>query len=64
MIRISVVVPIWNTPKVYLDQCIDSIKKNLEIFQDVEVLLINDCSTEPYIETTLKEVERANNKFK
>lgn len=41
--RISVIVPIYNTEK-YLNRCIDSILS--QTLNDIELILINDCSTD------------------
>ena len=42
-IKISVIVPIYNTEK-YLNRCIDSILS--QTLNDIELILINDCSTD------------------
>lgn len=43
MIKISVIVPVYNTSK-YLKKCLDSlVNQNL---QDIEIIVINDCSTD------------------
>lgn len=43
MIRVSVVVPVYNTSK-YLSRCLDSLVN--QTLDDIEVLVINDCSTD------------------
>ena len=65
MIKLSVIVPVYNTPAPLLEHCLSSIQENLcSMNDDVEVLLINDGSTEPYIEPMLKAVESVNSCFK
>lgn len=61
--KLSVIVPVYNVPKVLLEQCISSIKDNLESFHDAEVFLINDGSTRPYIDKILKEVESSDSRI-
>ena len=57
MIELSVVVPIYNTPKDLLRHCLTSILENLSTMnEEVEVFLINDGSTEVYIDSLLTEV--------
>ena len=65
MIKLSVIIPIYNTPAPLLDHCISSIRDNLCLMGDeVEVLMINDGSTEPHIESMLKAMETADCRFK
>ena len=65
MIKLSVIIPIYNTPEPLLEHCISSIQENLQQMGDeVEVLLINDGSTVSYIEPMFKAVEAADNRFK
>ena len=65
MVKLSVIIPIYNTPAPFLEHCISSIRENLYLMADeVEVLLINDGSTESYIESMLKAVETADCRFK
>ena len=65
MIKLSVIIPIYNTPVSYLEHCISSVQENLRLMSDeVEILMINDGSTEPHIETMLKAVETADSRFK
>ena len=63
MVKLSVIVPIYNTPQDLLEHCITSIQQNLEKLEDIEILLINDGSTEPYIEPILKGVEDRHFKY-
>lgn len=65
MVKLSVIIPIYNTPAPFLEHCISSIRENLYLMADeVEVLLINDGSTESYIEPMLKAVETVDCRFK
>lgn len=65
MIKLSVIIPIYNTPEPLLEHCISSIQENLQQMGDeVEVLLINDGSTVSHIEPMLKAAEAADNRFK
>ena len=65
MVKLSVIIPIYNTPAPFLEHCISSIRDNLNLMGDeVEVLLINDGSSETYIEPMLKAVETADCRFK
>ena len=43
MIKISVIVPIYNTEK-YLDKCLNSLVN--QTFKDIEIILVNDGSTD------------------
>lgn len=65
MIKLSVIVPVYNTPASLLEHCLSTIQENLCLMSDdVEVLLINDGSTEPHIEPMLKAAETNNSRFK
>ena len=62
---LSVIVPVYNTPREFLEHCISSIKDNLHFFlNEVEVLLINDGSTKPYIQEILKLAEKEDPRFR
>lgn len=43
MIKVSVIVPVYNTSK-YLKRCLDSLVN--QTLSDIEILVINDCSTD------------------
>lgn len=43
MVKISVIVPVYNTSK-YLKKCLDSLVN--QTLQDIEIIVINDCSTD------------------
>lgn len=50
---ISVVLPVYNTPKDYLRQAIDSVRA--QIYPHWELCISDDCSTEPHVATVLEE---------
>jgi len=64
MISLSVVIPIYNTPKHLLEHCLTSIQDNIKDMKDVEVLMINDGSTVPYIAPLLQEKAQTDNHFR
>ena len=64
MISLSVVIPIFNTPKHLLEHCLTSIHNNIKDMKDVEVLMINDGSTEPYIVPLLQEKAQVDCRFR
>ena len=51
MPKISVIVPVYNTEK-YIEKCLDSIVN--QTFQDIEIIVINDGSTDHAEEKVLK----------
>lgn len=62
---LSVIVPVYNTPRELLEHCISSIKDNIRnLGGGTEILCINDGSTEPYIEEMLKQSEKEDSRFK
>lgn len=63
MIKLSVIIPIYNTPRELLEHCLSSIKENISNMEGVEILCVNDGSTEPYIEEMLKETEKQDKRF-
>ena len=64
MISLSVVIPIFNTPKHLLEHCLRSIQDNIKEMEDVEVLMINDGSTEPHIVPLLQEKAQVDCRFR
>ena len=64
MKELSVIIPIYNTPKSLLEHCLASVQENICNMRDeVEVFLINDGSTKQYIEPVLKETEASDSRF-
>lgn len=49
MPSISIIVPIYNTKKKYLKKCVESLIN--QTFKDIEIILVNDGSTEKHVET-------------
>jgi len=53
---ISIVIPVYNTPIEFIEECVDSI--NSQTFKDYEVILVNDGSNEEvsqFLRTLVKE---------
>lgn len=50
-IKLSVIVPIYNTPENFLQNCLESL--HCQNFMNVEFLIINDGSTESWIESAV-----------
>lgn len=48
---VSVLMPVYNTKEAYLREAIDSILG--QTFKDFELLILNDCSTDPEVEKTV-----------
>ena len=61
---LSVIVPVYNTPRELLEHCISSIQDNIRNLGGAEILCINDGSTEPHIEEFLKQAEKEDPRFK
>ena len=56
-IRLSIIIPVYNS-KTYLKECLNSICQ--QVRQDVEIILINDCSTDGSIKICKKFSEKYN----
>lgn len=56
--KISIIIPVYNTPEKYLKECFNSIKK--QTYQNIEVLVVNDGSNE----TTTKFINKYSKEFK
>ena len=52
MPRISVLLPVYNTPELYLRECIDGILS--QTFADFELIIVNDASPDENVERTVK----------
>ncbi len=59
----SIIIPIYNTPQQLLVNCLSSIQENIDVMDGVEVLMINDGSTDVVIESILKEKAKENASF-
>lgn len=57
---ISVIIPIYNVEK-YLEECLDSVVANLSCGLDIEVILVNDGSTDKSAEIAKGYVDRYSN---
>ncbi|WP_295156254.1 glycosyltransferase family 2 protein [uncultured Brachyspira sp.] len=60
MIKVSVIIPIYNVEK-YLSKCLDSIIN--QTLKDIEIICINDCSTDNS-ENIIKEYIKKDNRIK
>lgn len=60
MVKISVIVPVYNTQK-YLKECLNSITN--QTFQDIEIICINDGSTDNSLKV-LEEFSKKDNRIK
>lgn len=52
-IMVSIIIPLYNTPKDYFESCLNSIKEQGFNSKTMEVIIIDDCSTEDYSEIFL-----------
>ena len=59
MVKVSVIIPCYNQGK-YLEETVDSVLKSS--FQDFEIVIINDGSTEEYTNELLRNFERPKTK--
>lgn len=57
MKKVSIIVPVYNTPKAYLHACVDSLLA--QTLDSYEIILVNDASTDDTL-SRLQEYERAN----
>lgn len=60
MIKVSVIIPIYNTEK-YLKKCLDSVCN--QTLKDIEIICINDCSTDNSLKI-LEEYAKVDNRIK
>ena len=62
---LSIIIPIYNTSCDLLQRCLASIKQNVQdLKHSVEVLMVDDGSTESYIEKVLKDYEKEDFRFR
>ena len=59
--KISVIIPFYNTPHIYLRKAIDKLIN--QSFQDFELLLINDGSSQDYSDL-IYEYQKVDNRIK
>ena len=59
---ISVLMPVYNTPKEYLDAAIASVTDQL--YQNWELCIADDASTEPWVRPTLERWQKADSRIK
>ena len=59
---ISVLIPVYNAPKEYLDECINSILN--QTYQNFEICLADDASPKAYVKKMLKEYEKKDSRIK
>ena len=55
MPKVSVLLPVYNTPALYLRECIDSILS--QTFKDFELIIVNDGSADQNVERVIKSYE-------
>lgn len=59
---ISVIIPVYNVEKRWLDECLDSIRQ--QYYPNWEVCLADDCSTEEYVRPYLTQLASADERIK
>lgn len=59
---ISLLIPVYNIGKEYLSECIDSILN--QTYENFEICLVDDCSTNEETKETLKEYEKKDKRIK
>jgi GT2 family glycosyltransferase len=60
--RIAVLMPVYNTPEVYLRKAIDSVIA--QVYGNWELCIADDCSTEPQVRAALEEYARKDPRIK
>jgi len=60
--RISIVTPVYNPPRVAFEQCIDSVLG--QTHSDWEWCLVDDCSTQSWVRTRLNELQTQDARIK
>ena len=58
MVKVSVIVPVYNSSK-HLRKCLDSLKKHT--LEDIEFIIINDCSSDNSLDIIRKMGEKRKN---
>ena len=59
---ISILVPVYNVPTIYLKACIDSVLQ--QKYENFELCIADDCSTDKEIKKVLKEYEKKDSRIK
>lgn len=59
---ISILVPVYNVPVVYLKACIDSVLN--QVYKNFELCIADDCSTDPKIKKVLEEYAKKDKRIK
>ena len=55
--KVSIVIPIYNV-SVYIENCLESVRR--QIYQDLEVILVDDCGTDNSMEIVQEYLEYHN----
>ena len=58
MVKVSVIVPVYNSSK-HLRKCLDSLNK--QTLEDIEFIIINDCSSDNSLDIIRKMGEKRKN---
>lgn len=58
---VSIIVPIYNTPEEWLRIAVESIKS--QTHKDLQILLIDDCSTEEHVKRVCEDLEKSDNRI-
>ena len=59
---ISVVMPVYNVPERFLREAIESVRK--QVYSNWELCIADDCSTEPHIQSVLREYAELDSRIK
>lgn len=59
---LSIIVPVYNTPKEFLTKCLDSLQR--QDYSEVEFIIVNDGATAPWVEGSILEFCQKDSRFK